>query len=102
MKSLIRLADRKGLLKGHLNAVQEEALQWLMVDEAETTYNAERERMKYTILAGNVNLWKYLFEDEENREDYEVDDEEVEWITPSSHEDIEAMDAILRGIGGEN
>lgn len=101
MKSLIRLADKKGLLKGSLNVLQEEALQWLIIDNAELDAQREHERMKYTILAGNVQLWQYLFKDEEALEEYEVPDEEVEWFTPSSAEDIQAIESLLQGQNSE-
>lgn len=90
MNSLIRLADRKGLLKGKLNLLQEEALQWLMIRENEERISIERERMKYTILAGNPQLWKVLYEDEEDERFGEI-----EWTTPQSYEEVEELERII-------
>ena len=95
---MIRLADRKGILKGNLHFLQEEALQWLMLDEVEQEVNLEKERMKYTILAGNPHLWKELYS-----EDEEPNSEDIEWIVPKSIEEIEQIMKILdsQQIGGE-
>ena len=67
-----------------------------MVDEIERDADLERERMKYTSLAGNTRLWQELFGKE--LEENEVPDEEVEWITPSSIEEMEQIQHILSGI----
>jgi hypothetical protein len=71
-------------LKGDLNILQDLALQHLMADENDEAMDTEAERMKYTILAGNIELYKEIFSDEE-------DEENIEWITPKSAEDIEAI-----------
>jgi hypothetical protein len=55
-----------------------------MADENDEAMDTEAERMKYTILAGNIELYKEIFSDEE-------DEENIEWITPKSAEDIEAI-----------
>lgn len=97
----MRLANRKGLLQGKLNAVQEEALQWLLVDEIEQQIALEKERMKYTVLAGNVALWQQLYG---NDQDDEVpNDEDIEWVRPESAEDVEAMLSVLEAtqVGSE-
>lgn len=67
-----------------------------MVDEIEREADQEHERMKYTVLAGNIQLWKELFGNEVD--EGEVPDEEVEWITPSSVEEMEQIKNILSGI----
>ena len=101
MKALIRLADRRGILKGSLNSLQDEALQSLIIDEIETESDLERERMKYTILAGNLHLWRELYGDEEEDSD-EPRNEEVDWFTPESAEDIENIERIISGVGAED
>jgi hypothetical protein len=55
-----------------------------MADENEEVVDMETQRMKYTVLAGNIELYKEIFSDEE-------DEEDIEWITPKSAEDIEAI-----------
>lgn len=99
---MVRLADRRKLFEGDISPLQEEALQWLMLNESEESVQAERERMKYTILAGNVHLWKELYGEDDEQED----DGEVEWITPSSLEDMEKINDILAQLeaatGGED
>lgn len=71
-------------MKGDLNILQDLALQHLMADENEEVVDMETQRMKYTVLAGNIELYKEIFSDEE-------DEEDIEWITPKSAEDIEAI-----------
>lgn len=93
MRSLIRLANRKGYLVGDLNPLQEEALQWLIVDELAQESELERERMKYTILAGNTQLWMHLYGNEAEEEDGEI-----EWIVPESAEEVEQLERILNEI----
>jgi hypothetical protein len=99
LRTYIRLADKKGLLKGHLNILQDEALQWLMIDEVIYNTERERERMKYTILAGNIQLYQELYPDQDKE-----DEEEIDWITPQSAEEIEQIEKILSQVqsGGED
>lgn len=61
-----------------------------MNEEISDQVALEKERMKYTVLAGNVHLWQQLY-GEEN----EISDEEIEWIKPESAEDIEAILSVL-------
>jgi hypothetical protein len=70
--------------------LQEEALRWLLVDETEQEYELEKERMKYTILAGNIHLWKELYKEE--------DDSDIQWITPRSAEEIEDVLKIVSSL----
>lgn len=91
----IRLAHKKGLLQGSLNMVQEEALQWIMVDEIRQAVELERERMKYTILGGNIDLYRALWPDEEENESEVPPDEAIEWITPQTGEEIEKIIQLL-------
>lgn len=74
-----------------MNLLQEEALWWIMGKDVEDQISLERERMKYTILAGNIQLWQQLYADEKD----EIPDDEIEWIKPESAEDIEAMLSVL-------
>ena len=52
----------------------------------------ERERMKYTLLAGNPQLYDQLYSDEEA----EVDESEIEWIVPESVEEVEDILGLLQ------
>ena len=55
------------------------------MDETEEAGELELERMKYTVLAGNIELYKNLFPDKDEEE------EEIQWVRPESAEDIEAI-----------
>ena len=92
MKIAVRLADKKGLLQGDVNLLQESALQWRMTDEIDQEVMLEKERMKYTILAANPHLYKQLYEETDTDE---IDDEDVEWIIPESLDEIEKIMEIL-------
>ena len=81
----IRLADRRGILKGELNPLQNYALQIALLEEDKVTFEAEENRMRYTLLASNPELYKKIFRDPVVEED-EVG---VEWITPESAEDVD-------------
>lgn len=95
MNTLIRLADRKGFLKGHLNTLQHEALQWLMIEESTELFDIERERMKYTILAANPSLFDSLYGEEKVEAN-------VEWITPRTAEEFARVEEFLAStfVGG--
>lgn len=47
--------------------------------------------MKYTLLAGNPQLYTQLYQEEEP----EVDESEVEWIVPESVEELEDIMQML-------
>jgi hypothetical protein len=101
-KSQVRLAEKRGLFKGSLNLLQEEALAWVLIDDAEIAVTVERERMKYTMLAANPQLYKILYNEDED--DDVPRDEDVDWFTPESFEDIDAIEKLLAGVdqeGGE-
>jgi hypothetical protein len=82
VKALIRLADRRGLLKGDLNALQLEALQWLVIDEQESEAEIFETNLRFLVLSNNPQLYQHIWPDE---------DEGVEWRTPQSEEEIEAL-----------
>jgi hypothetical protein len=90
---LIRLADRKDSLKGDLNILQERALVWLMQEEFELQAEIERERLKYTLLAGNPELYSRLYEEDDSEE---LDDSEVEWLVPESAEEVHEIIDFLQ------
>jgi len=48
--------------------------------------------MKYTIFTANPQMWEVLYGEEE--------EEEIEWFTPKSAEDIEDIENILADLGG--
>ena len=89
---LIRLADRKDLLKGDLNILQERAIAWLMQEDFEIQTETEKERMKYTLLAGNPELYERLYKEPED----EIDDSEVEWLVPESAEEVQDIINFLQ------
>lgn len=89
---LIRLADRKGLLKGDLNSLQERAMVWLLNEDFHISTELERERMKYTLLAGNPELYERLYQEPDEDE---IDDSDVEWMVPESVEDIQEIMSVL-------
>lgn len=62
-----------------------------MIDDIERQSETEKERMKYTILAGNPQLWQTLYGADEQE-----DEKDVEWITPKSAEDVDDMLNILK------
>jgi hypothetical protein len=68
-----------------------------MVDEMEQEINLERERMKYTILAGNMHLYDQLYKEDDDL----PADEEIEWFTPKSAEDVEQILTILQEQEGQ-
>ena len=52
--------------------------------------------MKYTILAGNTTLYKALYEEKDIEDDFS--DEQVEWISPSSPEELEDFVKMIQGV----
>ena len=51
----------------------------------------ERERMKYTLVASNPSLYKSLYEEK----DIEGELGEIEWVTPTSIEEMEEFVRML-------
>ena len=88
---LIRLADRKGTLRGDLNTLQERALIWLLGEDFNIASEIEKERMKYTLLAGQPELYHQLYEGDEDQ----IDDSDVEWMVPETVEDVEDILSFL-------
>lgn len=83
---LIRLADRKEFLRGDLNALQDRALAWLLGEDFNIQNELERERMKYTLLAGNPQLYDQLYQQDD---DEAPADSDVEWMVPESVDEVE-------------
>ena len=79
---------------GDLNIIQYLALNFALGKERTDLVEIERERMKYTILAGNVPLYQSLYEDKNVEESF--DNKDVEWITPTS---IEEAEELMKMIG---
>lgn len=86
LQTLIRLADRKGILRGDLNGLQERALLWLISEDFTISTELEKERMKYTLLAGNPQLYEQLYQQDD---DGAPDDADVEWMVPESVDEVE-------------
>jgi hypothetical protein len=89
---MIRLAERQGLLKGNLNTLQLQALQWLIIDEMKAERELEEARAKVTVLTGNPQLYKHLWPDNQ--------DQDIQWVTPQSQEEVEDLVSYLEGLGG--
>lgn len=83
---LIRLADRKEILRGDLNSLQDRALMWLLGEDFNISTELEKERMKYTLLAGNPQLYDQLYQE---RDEEVPDDSDVEWLVPESVDEVE-------------
>lgn len=89
---MIRLAERQGLLKGDLNTLQLRALQWLIIDEMRAERELEEARAKVIVLAGNPQLYEHLWP--------ETQDENIQWVTPQSVEEVEDIVGYLESLGG--
>lgn len=95
MKALIRLADRRGIFKGDLDPLQNEALQWLLIDEAQAEADKYDTQLRFTVLSGmNPQLYKTIWKDDDNQE--------AEWITPRSQEEIDILESLLQGESSES
>jgi hypothetical protein len=79
--------------------LQELALVWLLDNELMQGAEMEHERMKYTLLASNPQLYDQLYKEEDPEE---IDDSEVEWMVPESAEEIDDIIATLEQIQTQN
>lgn len=61
LKTYLRVLYKQGLLSGDLNRVQQYCLNWALIDERQDEITLEEERMKYTVLAGNQDLYRHMF-----------------------------------------
>ena len=80
----------RGLFQGDVNICQYETLQYLYFQDIKDKYDLEKERMKYTIISGNIELYKALFD--EKQEELNPD---VQWLTPRNAEEAEQLIAML-------
>lgn len=76
---------------GDLNIIQYLALNFVIGKERADMVTFEKERMKYTILAGNVPLYQSLYEDKSIEDEFSKETGEVEWISPNSLEEAEKL-----------
>lgn len=82
------------MFKGDLNALQQEALQWLLIDEADNQSAVLETQLKFTVLANNPQLYNHIWPDNETAN--------VEWLTPQSEEEIQAIiEQLERDLGSE-
>jgi hypothetical protein len=95
-RTILTLAKESDLFKGDLNTIQHIALHNTLLKEKEDAMEFEKERMKYTILAGNSTLYKALYEDKDIEDDFS--EEQVEWISPSSPEEADNFVKMIQGI----
>ena len=95
-RTTLTLAKESDLFKGDLNTIQHIALHNTLLKEKEDVMSLEEEKMKYTILAGNTTLYKALYEEKDIEDDFS--DEQVEWISPSSPEELEDFVKMIQGI----
>ena len=96
MESLIRVADRQGLLKGDLNLVQFSALNWLMGQEVTEHVELEKSRAYLTALAANEYANPHLIR--ALQEQTVVEEEPVDWVTPESEEDLREILEQFEGL----
>jgi hypothetical protein len=61
LKNYLRVLYKQGVFTGDLNPVQQFCLNWALMDERDDLIGLEEEKMKYTILAGNLDLYKSLY-----------------------------------------
>ena len=93
LSTLAYLYEKQGRFTGDLNAVQSNILNWLMIDKEK--HEMEMKRQDYEVMAlannerTNVELIKQLHQSDE------IDEEEVEWVTPQSEEDVQNILAQL-------
>lgn len=66
-----------------MNILQQEALQWLLIDEAENEAELFETNLRFMVLANNPQLYKAVWPDDT--------DQDVEWLTPQSQEEIDAI-----------
>lgn len=93
---LVKVAERRKLFEGDINIVQHNALQGLILHELSKDNSREEERMKYTILSGNIDLYKKLFDNKE-------EDSDIPIITPTTREEMDELVKFLDSpkIAGE-
>jgi hypothetical protein len=65
LKNYLRVLYKQGLFTGDLNPVQQFCLNWALIDEREDISALEEERMKYTILAGQPEMYRKIFVEQE-------------------------------------
>jgi len=71
------------LLTGDLNVLQQEALQWLLIDEGKNEAEVFETQLRFMVLAGNPQLYQHIWPDDPN--------EDIEWLVPQSEEELEAI-----------
>lgn len=102
--SVLKIADRQGLLKGDLNWIQRSGLSYLMNKETDELVAVERARMENTALATNQHtsqaFLEEMFKSRSTQDELEVELEEqgyeVDWHTPSDASEVED---VLRNLG---
>lgn len=95
LESLFAVSDRQGLFQGDIHIVQRVGLQALMNKEINDQTELEMYRAKVNALASNSatspELIKSLFKVEEEKTEEELMEEEIEWVTPQSTEELGTM-----------
>jgi hypothetical protein len=101
LETFLRVQERQGRLKGDLNWIQRTGLMWIMGRDLDDDVAIERMRAESFALAANPTTSpKYLehlmsLHDDSESED-ELDDDEVEWLTPSS---VDEVTDVLQNLG---
>jgi hypothetical protein len=88
LKNYLRLLYKQGVFAGDLNHVQQYCLGWALIDERDDLVQIEQDRMKYTILAGDPEIYKAIFEP--------MAAPENQWVTLNPEEEAEIMAEIDR------
>lgn len=79
-------------MKGDLNILQHEALQWLLIDEAENEADTFETHMKFIVLAGtNPQLFNHIWPEG-------ADDGEIEWLRPQSQDELDDILKLLESV----
>jgi hypothetical protein len=92
VKAHVRLADRRKAFEGDLNILQHEALQWLVIEEADNESNKFDALARFIVLSGmNPQMYKEIWPENQ-------DEEKIEWITPSSIEEAEDLEKLFADL----
>lgn len=93
--------DRQGIFKGDLGLVQRIALMWLMAKEIDEAAELEKLKVQTAALSNHPStqsdFLKRIF-DMDKEEPEEFDEQNIEWNTPQTEEELEELNRLLDGI----
>lgn len=77
-------------MKGDLNVVQHEALQWTLIEEAEQEGIKFDTALRFTVLSGmNPQLYKTVWPEENE------DDKGIDWMVPTNAEEAQDLEQLF-------